>query len=84
MFERVALVNTQKKDDGYIATFYTEDLVGKEGVAVTILRPSGRIEINDQVYDAYTRGEYVELGSKVTVVSQQGTSLQVRIKKNEA
>lgn len=84
MFQRVALVTTQKKDEGYIATFYQEDLVGKEGVAVTILRPSGRIEINDEIYDAYTRGEYVEQGTKVMVVSQQGTSLQVRIKKDEA
>lgn len=84
MFQRVALVATQKKDEGYIATFYKEDLVGKEGVAVTILRPSGRIEIDDEIYDAYTRGEYVEQGTKVLVVSQQGTSLQVRIKKDEA
>lgn len=84
MFQRVALVTTQKKDEGYIATFYQEDLVGKEGRAVTILRPSGRIEINDEIYDAYTRGEYVEQGTKVLVVSQQGTSLQVRIKKDEA
>ncbi|WP_420387800.1 NfeD family protein [Roseivirga sp.] len=84
MFDRVALVTTQKKDDGYIATYYKEDLVGKEGKAVTILRPSGRIEINDEIYDAYTRGEYVEEGTQVVVVSQQGTSLQVRTKKNEA
>ena len=84
MFQRVALVTTQKKDDGYIATFYKEDLIGKEGVAVTILRPSGRIEIGDEIFDAYTRGEYVEQGAKVVVVSQQGTSLQVRMKKDEA
>lgn len=84
MFQRVALVATQKKDEGYIATFYKEDMVGKEGMAVTILRPSGRVEIDDEIYDAYTRGEYVEQGTKVLVVSQQGTSLQVRIKKDEA
>ncbi|NVK84435.1 MAG: nodulation protein NfeD [Cytophagia bacterium] len=84
MFQRVALVATQKKDEGYIATFYKEDMVGKEGMAVTILRPSGRVEIDDEIYDAYTRGEYVERGTKVVVVSQQGASLQVRMKKNEA
>lgn len=78
MFERVALVTEQKKSDGYIATFYKEDLVGKDGIAVTILRPSGRIEIEDEIYDAYTRGEYIEKGTKVKVVSQEGTSLKVR------
>jgi len=78
MFERVALVTEQKKSEGYIATFYNEDLIGKEGIAVTILRPSGRIEIEDDIYDAYTRGEYIEQGAKVRVVSQEGTSLKVR------
>lgn len=78
MFERVALVTEQKKSDGYIATFYNEDLIGKEGIAITILRPSGRIEIEEDVYDAYTRGEYIEKGDKVVVVSQEGTSLKVR------
>ena len=78
IFERVALVTEQKKSDGYIATFYNEDLIGKEGIAITILRPSGRIEIEEDVYDAYTRGEYIEKGDKVVVVSQEGTSLKVR------
>lgn len=83
MFDRVALVTTQKKDDGYIATYYKENLVGKTGKSVTILRPSGRVEIEDEIYDAYTRGEYVETGSEILVVSQQGSSLQVRMKRNE-
>ncbi|WP_286755734.1 NfeD family protein [Roseivirga sp. UBA838] len=81
MFQRIALTTTQRKDEGYTSTFYNEDLVGKEGVAATILRPSGRVEINDELYDAYTRGEYIEAGQPIEVVSQQGTSLQVRTKK---
>lgn len=78
MFKRVALVTTQNKSDGYVATSYQEELVGKEGTAITILRPSGRIELEDEVYDAYTRGEYIEKGEKVKVISQEGTSLKVR------
>lgn len=78
MFERVALVTEQKKADGYIATSYKESLVGKAGIAVTILRPSGRIEIEEEIYDAYTRGEYIERGEEVMVVSQEGSSLKVR------
>ena len=77
-FNRMALLNTQDKEDGYVSTFYTEDLIGRQGTAETILRPSGRIEIEGEVYDAYTRGEYVEKGEKVVVISQEGTSLKVR------
>ena len=78
LFKRVALQDTQSSDEGFTSTFYTEDLMGKEGVAYTILRPSGRIEIDDVLYDAYTRGEYIEKGDKVVVISQEGTSLKVR------
>lgn len=77
-FNRMALLNTQDKKDGYVSTSYTEDLIGRQGTAETILRPSGRIEIEGDVYDAYTRGEYVEKGDKVVVISQEGTSLKVR------
>lgn len=78
MFSRVALMSTQEKKDGYVATFQNEDLIGRQGTANTILRPSGRIEIEGEVYDAYTRGEYVESGERVVVISQEGSSLKVR------
>ena len=81
MFKRIALQDTQDSDEGYVSTSYSKELVGQEGVAFTILRPSGRIEIDDTIYDAYTRGEYVEKGERVLVISQEGTSLKVRAKK---
>lgn len=81
MFKRVALEDTQKRDEGYTSSFYSEPLIGKEGTAFTILRPSGRVEIDDTIYDAYTRGEYIEKGESITVISQEGTSLKVRSKK---
>ena len=81
MFKRIALQDTQDSEEGYVSTSYSKELVGQEGVAFTILRPSGRIEIDDTIYDAYTRGEYVEKGERVLVISQEGTSLKVRAKK---
>jgi membrane-bound serine protease (ClpP class) len=35
--------------------------------------------IDDEVYDATTRGGFVEKGSKVVVVSQEGTSLKEKM-----
>lgn len=81
IFSRVALMSSQEKKDGYVAVLQTEDLVGRQGTANTILRPSGRIEIEGQIYDAYTRGEYVESGERVVVISQEGSSLKVRVVK---
>ena len=81
IFSRVALMTSQEKKDGYVATIYAEDFVGRQGTANTILRPSGRIEIEGEVYDAYTRGEYVEAGERVVVISQEGSTLKVRVVK---
>jgi membrane-bound serine protease (ClpP class) len=34
--------------------------------------------IDDTVYDAYTRGEYLEKGEKIIVIASEGTSLKVQ------
>ena len=82
-FKRIALQQTQSKSEGYTSSFYVESkLVGKQGIAYTVLRPSGKIDIGGEIYDATTRGEYIEKGTEIEVISDEGTSLKVR--KNEA
>lgn len=78
-FSRVALTKTMKKSEGYTSSFNPEEMVGKTGQAHTILRPSGKIVIDGDIYDAYTRGGYIEKGQQVIVISQEGTSLKVKI-----
>ncbi|MEM7108452.1 MAG: NfeD family protein [Bacteroidota bacterium] len=77
-FSRLTLTDTMPKDDGYTSTYYSKELIGKEGIAQTILRPSGKILIDDELYDAYTRGDYLNKGDKVIVTSAEGTSLKVK------
>lgn len=78
-FRKIALQETQDHDDGYTSSVYKEkSLVGKAGVAYTVLRPSGRIEIEGDIYDAYTRGNYIDAGTEIEVISDEGTSLKVR------
>ena len=43
--------------------------------------PSGKVIIEDEMYDAYSRGEFIDKGEKIKVISTEGTSL--RVKKNE-
>ena len=78
-FNRIALVDTQDKEQGYTSTFYTEKkLVGKKGTAYTNLRPSGKVMVDDEVYDAYTRGNYIAANTNIEVISDEGTSLKVK------
>ncbi|MEX2594428.1 MAG: NfeD family protein [Anditalea sp.] len=77
-FSRFSLADTQQRLEGYTSSFYSVDLLGKEGEALTRLLPSGKIIIEDEVYAAYSRSEFIDKGEKVKVISTEGTSLKVK------
>lgn len=77
-FKRISLTDTQDHAEGYTSNFNTGDLVGKTGTAYTVLRPSGKIMIEDQIYDAFSRGDYIEKGDTVKVLEIEGSTLKVR------
>jgi len=63
--------------------FNSQDLrmnqyVGKEGVAQTILRPSGKINIDGEVLDATVEHGYVDAGDKIKVTRFENAQLFVR------
>ncbi|MCM8529292.1 MAG: hypothetical protein NE327_22405 [Lentisphaeraceae bacterium] len=53
-------------------------LEGKTGVTLTDMRPSGLIEIDGERYDAATKGEYVEKGSQIKVLSVEADHIYIR------
>lgn len=79
-FQRVALTDTMSRSEGYTSSFHKESMVGKSGTAFTVLRPSGKISIDGEIYDAYTRGDYIDKGTEIIVTSDEGTSLKVKTK----
>ncbi len=78
LFKRVALQETQDADEGFTSKPIAESMVGKKGKSYTVLRPSGKIQIDGIIYDAYTRGNYIGQNVDIEVVSDEGTSLKVR------
>ena len=54
--------------DGYIAVEDNQRYLGKEGVAATILRPSGIARIEGERLDVITDGQFVEKGVSIKVV----------------
>jgi membrane-bound serine protease (ClpP class) len=77
-FKRIALTDTQESVQGYTSNFITSTLAGKTGVTETVLRPSGKVVIDGLIYDAYTRGDYIDKGSSVEVINVIGSSLLVK------
>lgn len=77
-FNKIALQGVQSKESGYSSRFIAEGFLSKTGTVYSVLRPSGKVEIDGELYDAYTRGEYLEQGTKVIVIEESGTSLRVK------
>ena len=72
--------HTLTSEDGYSGTDDRSDLVGREGVTATVLRPGGFANIDGQRIDVVTGGEMVEAGTPVVVVAVEGNRIQVRAK----
>ena len=53
------------------------ELAGKQGVAVTNLRPSGSAEIDGERYDVVTESEFIEPGTAVRVIEVEGFRIVV-------
>ena len=63
---------------GYqVPSFDAEMFKGKSGTAITVLRPIGKIQIEDNIIDATTEGEYIEAGKKIKVVRVEGNRIIV-------
>jgi membrane-bound serine protease (ClpP class) len=77
-FSRIALQTSLNSEDGYTANLHTESLVGKQGKVHTVLKPSGKIIIDNVIYEASSLGDFIEKDTNIVVVGQAGTSLQVK------
>lgn len=74
------LTEEQKKETGYISSSDLEHLLGKEGLAVTDLRPSGVGVFDDIKLDIISEGEYILKGTPVIVSKVKGSKLVVKNK----
>ena len=77
-FKNIALAQTQEVSKGYKSNRYSNNIVGKKGKSFTVLRPSGKIKIDSQIFDASTEGDFIEKNKNIIVVSVEGSSLKVK------
>ncbi len=79
LFARVALNKVQDTKEGYIGVSTEQNaLIGKKGFAFTVLRPSGKVQIDDDIYDAKALTGYIEKGEKIEVVRYGIAQLYVK------
>ena len=77
-WQRVVLAHRESPEAGYRAPADLRHLVGKQGVALTLLRPSGTVLIGGIRYDVVSDGGFVSANSSVEVILAEGTRVVVR------
>ncbi|MGI6073125.1 MAG: NfeD family protein [Fermentimonas sp.] len=64
--------------EGYVSVpMEPASLVGQSGVAITVLRPSGRVEVNGEIYDAISIRGMINKGDSVVVKRYSNFQLYV-------
>jgi len=78
LFGGLALNTVQDSQQGYtVADNGERQQIGRQGVAATVLRPAGKVEVDGKIYDAVAQIGYVDKGTAVKVVGYENGSLIV-------
>lgn len=78
VFNKIVLSTKHDDEGGYFSAPPKYEYLDKEGIALTDLRPSGIIEIDEEKLDALSEGSYIQKGSKIKVVKVEGSKIIVR------
>lgn len=74
----IVLQEEQASASGYISSNDLQYLLGKEGVALTDLRPSGKGDFDGISFDVLTDGSYIVKDTKIVIQKVNGSKLVVK------
>jgi len=72
---KIALKESQ---EGFLASAFDPQMIGKRGVVATDLKPSGTVEIGQDRIPATSQTDYLAKGTSIEVVGGEGANLIVR------
>lgn len=76
---KLVLAMDMTSEDGYVARDTDRGLVGREGITTIPLRPTGKVSVGGQVYEAAgDNATFIEKGVAVTIVRDEGGVLYCR------
>lgn len=77
MFNKLVLAEAEKADQGFVSYPSETDLIGKEGIAFTTLRPGGTAIIDGKKVDVVADSEYIDKDTKIKVLRVEGIKVVV-------
>ncbi len=79
LWKRLALTMSLTSANGYVSSYRDlERFKGKEGIATTVLRPSGKVQVEGEIIDAISEGTFIQPGEKVKILRVEGNHLVVK------
>lgn len=82
LFKRIILTDSTSTDKGYVSNKNRLELIGVEGIALTPLRPSGTILVEDERIDVVSEGAFISKDTRVRIIKTEGSRIVVREVKN--
>ncbi|CAG9608112.1 NfeD family protein [Pseudoneobacillus rhizosphaerae] len=78
IFKKIILNDSTNTEQGYVSNVNRVDLLDKQGVTLTQLRPAGKIKIEDEIIDAVSEGAFIQKDQEVKVIKVEGSRIVVR------
>jgi membrane-bound ClpP family serine protease len=75
----IILKDEQNKEKGFISSSDLKYLLGKQGVAITDLRPSGTADFDGIEFDVISEGKYISKDTRLVIYKVQGSKLIVKV-----
>lgn len=82
-YSQIIEFKPQRKQEGYSISKGFEKYIGKSGISTTDLRPSGKINIDNQIFQAISTGDYINRNSKIIVLRIDENQMVVAMKDNK-
>ena len=78
IFKRLILTDSTSTESGYVSNVNRLELIGRVGITVTPLRPSGTVKVDDERLDVVAEGGFIEKDIDVKVIKVEGSRIVVR------
>jgi membrane-bound serine protease (ClpP class) len=83
-FAKMVHSGEMKASEGFVSTDNTQTtLVGKTGITISFLRPSGKVTIDGKAYSANAESGFIETGKEIVVSRFDGLNIWVRETENQ-
>lgn len=77
-FPGLSLRSSLSQEEGYVGIdSHQKDMLGRVGVAITVLRPSGKVQIDNEIFDAVSDEGFINKDEQVKVIKDEAGQIYV-------